>query len=157
MEEQRFWDIIEQASQDKVSIDNNELGDSLYDILKDLEVEDIVGFHLTILQLREQLKTPFMREIAYMMNYGDNDVAFEGFVNWVIVLGKARYLKAQHSPPYLLTLTDSKLFVVGRPYFPDLNYLCASTYFEKTDLDIEDWNNLISKGLKSIFINNYYS
>jgi hypothetical protein len=139
MDENRFWEIIEQSRREKNSIDVNEQGDSLLSILQSLPEKSIVQFHARMLVLREQLKTPFMRDIAFMMKYGDNDTAFEGFVNWVIVLEKAHYYKALNSPPYLLTIEDPKLFVVNRPYFPDLSLVAPTAYLEKHDGDMTDW------------------
>lgn len=149
MNEERFWNVIEQSRREKNSIDMNGQGDSLFFVLQTLPVKHIAEFHARMLVLREQLKSPFMREIAYMMKYGDNDTAFEGFVNWVVALGKAHYYKALNSPPYLLTIDDPKLFVVNRPYFPDLSSVAQEAYLQVTNGDLFDWltalKNLMGK------------
>jgi len=148
MSEEKFWKLIEQSNQEKKSVDKNEQGDALQEILQNFSESEIVGFHARMLMLKEKLKTLFMREIAFMMKYGDNDQAFDGFVNWVIVLGKAHYLKAQNSPPYVLTLDDPELFVVGKPYFQDLNYVALSAYFDDTHLELGDWVKALRKVMR---------
>lgn len=153
MSKEQFWKIIEQSNQEKLSVDKNEQGESLQKIIQELTESEIIGFHARMIMLREQLDTSFMREIAFMMKYGDNDHAFEGFVNWVIVLGKAHYLKVQNSPPHLLTLEDTKLFVINRPYFPELSLVAPSAYFERTNLDIGHW----VKALRSMLRRELYN
>lgn len=139
MNTQTFWNIIEQSIREKGSVDKNEQGDSLHEILQKYSVQDIISFHNHVIEHREQINTDFMRDIAFMMKFGDNDHAFEGFLNWVIALGKAHYHKAQNSPPHLLTLKDVNLFVVNQAYFPDLSLAGVASYLEKTDNDISDW------------------
>lgn len=145
MNKETFWNIIEGSIQEKDSIDKNEQGDYLLDILKQYSIDDIVGFHKLVVEYREQINTPFMRDIAYMMKFGDNDHAYEGFLNWVIALGEAHYQRAKESPSYLLTLDDPKLFVVSQAYFPDLSLTAVASYLEKTDNDISDWEDELNK------------
>lgn len=137
--EKQFWDLIERSINEKNSIDKNEQGDCLMNILAAQPVDKIAGFHNRMLLLREDLKSPMMRDIAFMMKYGDNEQAYEGFRNWVIALGETYYGKAKNSPAHLLTLDDPKLFVVGSAYFQDLNFVAQAAYFEKTDKDFGDW------------------
>ncbi len=90
-----------------------------------------------------------MRDIAFMMKFGDNDHAYQGFKNWVISLGEEHYLKAKKSPAYLLTLSDENLFVVGQAYFQDLNFVASGAFFEKTDLDFDDWHKALQNDIDS--------
>jgi len=143
--EKQFWKLIHQSIEQKQSIDKNEQGDCLMEILTSLSVEEIAGFHNRMIQLREDLNSPMMRDIAFMMKFGDNDHAYQGFKNWVISLGEEHYLKAKNSPAHLLTLSDENLFVVGQAYFQDLNFVASGAFFEKTDLDFDDWHNAIQK------------
>lgn len=139
MSENTFWTIIKQASVSKQSRDMNALGDRLMELLEERSVDDMAGFHNRMLLLKDSLKSPMMRDIAFMMGYGDNDTAYGYFLNWVIALGKEHYQKALNSPAYLLTLDDPKLFVVGQSGFEDLDYVAKAAFFEKTDLDFADW------------------
>src|SRR5690606_11329231 len=129
-----------QASVSKQSRDMNALGDSLMELLQERSVNDMSEFHNCTLFLKESLKSPMMRDIAFMMGYGDNDTAYGYFLNWVIVLGKEHYQKALNSPAYLLTLNKPELFVVGQSGFEDLDLVAQAAFFEKTDLDFEDWH-----------------
>ena len=137
--EKEFWKYIAQSIEQKPSEDKNEQGDCLMEILTNLSVEQIAGFHNRMLQLREELNSPLMRDIAFMMKFGDNNHAYEGFKNWVISLGEEHYHKAKKSPAYLLTLKDENLFVVCQAYFQDLNFVASGAFFEKTDLEFDDW------------------
>jgi hypothetical protein len=137
--EKQFWKIIQQSIEQKPSEDKNEQGDCLMEILTNLSVEQIAGFQNRMLQLREELNSPLMRDIASMMKFGDNNHAFEGFKNWVISLGEEHYNKAKNSPAYLLTLSDENLFVVGQAYFQDLSFVASGAFFDKTDLEFDDW------------------
>lgn len=137
--EKQFWELIQESIEQKNSIDKNEQGDCLMEILTNLPVEQIAGFHNRMLHLRDELNSNMMRDIAFMMKFGDNDHAYQGFKNWVISLGEEHYLKAINSPAYLLTLGDENLFVVGQAYFQDLNFVASGAFFDKTDLDFDDW------------------
>ncbi|WP_299111996.1 DUF4240 domain-containing protein [uncultured Winogradskyella sp.] len=157
MKEQKFWDIIEQSINEKKSVDKNEQGDALLRILCKYPVNDIAKFQKRLVKLRDEIDSPMLRDIAFMMKFGDNDHAFTGFKNWVISLGKEKYEKAKKSPAYLLTLDDPNLFVVGQAYLPDLNYVSQSAFFEKTNLDFDDWylalkneGNNIKKRMKTL-------
>jgi hypothetical protein len=110
----------------------------------------MAGFHHRMLLLKDSLKSPLMRDIAFMMGYGDNDTAYGYFLNWVIALGKEHYQKALKSPAYLLTLDNPELFVVGQSGFEDLDYVAQATFFEKTDLDFTDWHIALRKKIKCI-------
>lgn len=145
MKVNEFWKYINLSIEQKPSEDKNEQCDCLMEILTDLPVEQIAGFHNRMLHLREELNSHMMRDIAYMMNYGDNEHAYEGFKNWVISLGEEHYLKAKSSPAYLLTLKDENLFVVARAYFQDLNFVASGAFFEKTDLGFEDWYKVLKE------------
>ena len=138
MKEKEFWKYINLSLEQKPSEDKNEQGDRLMEILTDLPIEQIAGFHNRMLQLRDELHSNMMRDIAFMMNFGDNDHAYKGFKNWIISLGEEHYNKAKKSPAYLLTLNDENLFIVGQAYFQDLNFVASGAFFEKTDLDFED-------------------
>ena len=137
--EKQFWELIKESIKYKESFDKNLQGDCLMEILTDLPVEQIAGFHNRMLQLRGEINSPMMRDIAFMMKFGDNDHEFQGFKNWVISLGKEYYQKAKNSPTHLLTLSDENLFVVGQAYFQDLNFVSSGAFFDKTDLDFDDW------------------
>lgn len=137
--EKQFWELIQQSIEQKPSEDKNEQGDCLMEILTDLPVEQIAGFHNRMLQLREKLNSPLIRDIAFMMKFGDNNHAFQGFKNWVISLGEDHYKKAKNSPDHLLTLSDENLFVVGQAYFQDLNFVASGAFFDKTELEFDDW------------------
>lgn len=143
--EKQFWDLIERSINKKNSIDKNEQGDCLMDILANQPVDKIAGFHNRMVFLREELRSPMMWDIAFMMKYGDNEHAYEGFRNWVIALGEVHYRKAKNSPAHLLTLKDPNLFVVGRAYFQDLNFVAQAAFFEKTDKDFGDWYLTLEK------------
>ncbi|MBN8640680.1 MAG: DUF4240 domain-containing protein [Flavobacteriales bacterium] len=147
--EKQFWGLIQQSIEQKNSIDKNEQGDCLMEILTDLPVEQIAGFHNRMLQLREELNSPLMRDIAFMMKFGDNNHAFQGFKNWVISLGEEHYQKAKNSPAYLLTLSDENLFVVGQAYFQDLNFVASGAFFDKTDLEFDDWHIALQNDIDS--------
>lgn len=137
--EKQFWNFIERSIQEKNSVDKNEQGDCLMDILTSQPTVTIAGFHNRMICLREELRSPMMKDIAFMMKYGDNEHAYEGFRNWVIALGESHYKKAKNSPAYLLTLKEPNLFVVCRAYFQDLNFVAQAAFFEKTDKDFIDW------------------
>lgn len=147
--EKEFWKYIDQSIEQKPSEDKNEQGDCLMEILTNLSIEQIAGFHNRMLHLREELNSHMMRDIAYMMNYGDNDHAYQGFKNWVISLGEEHYNKAKNSPAYLLTLKDENMFVVCQAYFPDLNFVASGAFFEKTDLDFDDWHQALKNDIDS--------
>lgn len=147
--EKEFWKYIAQSIEQKPSEDKNEQGDCLMEILTDLPVEQIAGFHNLMLHLREELNSHMMRDIAYMMNYGDNDHAYQGFKNWVISLGEEHYNKAKNSSAYLLTLKDENLFVVRRAYFQDLNFVSSGAFFDKTGLDFDDWYKALENDMDS--------
>ena len=146
----QFWRLIERSIQEKNSFDKNEQGDCLMDILKNESIENIAGFHNRMIQLREEINLPMMKDIAFMMKYGDNEHAFEGFKNWVISLGEKHYNKAKLSPAHLLTLKDENLFVVGRAYFQDLNFVASGAFFEKTDLDFLEWEMALNIAKQNI-------
>jgi hypothetical protein len=145
MNEDTFWTIIAQASASKESSDMNALGDRLMELLQEGSVDAIAGFHTRMLLLKESLKFPMMRDIAFMMGYGDNDTAYGYFLSWVIALGKEHYQKALNSPAHLLTLEDPELFVAGRSGFEDLDLVAQAAFFEKTDLDFADWHIALKK------------
>ncbi len=147
--EKQFWKLIHQSIEQKQSTDKNEQGDCLMEILTSLSVEEIAGFHNRMIQLREDLNSPMMRDIAFMMKFGDNNHACQGFKNWVISLGEEHYLKAKNSPAHLLTLSDVNLFVVGQAYFQDLNFVASGAFFEKTDLDFDDWYKALKDDKKA--------
>lgn len=138
IEEERFWEILDTAWLTKESVDMNELGDRLMEVLTELEVQEIVGFHKRMLQLREGIRSPKMRDVATKMGYGDNGTAYQYFLNWVIAIGKEHYIKTKESPNYLLKLNDPKLFVIGQAGFEDLDHVAQAAFFEKVDLDVED-------------------
>lgn len=141
MKQEYFWNLIERSIQEKHSLDKNAQGDYLMELLTSLGTETQVGFHKQMVALREALDFPMMGDIAFMMGYKENETAYEGFRNWVISLGKAHYKKAKESPAHLLTLIDPNLFVVGRPYFPDLNFVASGAFYGKDDKDIFDWEH----------------
>ncbi|HNP66262.1 MAG TPA: DUF4240 domain-containing protein [Aequorivita sp.] len=143
--EKQFWDLIDRSINEKNSIDKNEQGDCLMNILAKQPIDKIAGFHNRMVLLREALRSPMMGDIAFMMKYGDNEHAYEGFRNWVISLGEGHYGKAKDSPAHLLTLVDPKLFVVGRAYFQDLNFVAQAAFFEKTGKDFGDWYLALEK------------
>ena len=145
--EKQFWELIQQSIEQKNSIDKNEQGDCLMEILNNLSVEEIAGFHNRMLHLRGELNSNMMRDIAFMMKFGDNDHAYQGFKNWVISLGEGHYLKAKNSPAYLLTLNDENLFVVCQAYFQDLNFVASGAFFEKTDLEFDDWHKALENDI----------
>lgn len=146
MNEDTFWTIIAQASASKESNDMNALGDRLMELLQERSVDDMAGFHNRMLSFKESLKSPMMRDIAFMMGYGDNDTAYGYFLNWVIALGKEHYQKTLNSPAHLLTLDDQKLFVAGQSGLEDLDLVAQAAFFEKTDLDFADWHIALKKG-----------
>jgi len=145
--EKEFWKYIAQSIEQKESLDKNLQGDCLMEILANLSVEKIAEFHNRMLHLREELNSPMMRDIAFMMKFGDNDHAFQGFKNWVISLGEEHYQKAKNSPAYLLTLSDENLFVVGQAYFQDLNFVASGAFFDKTDLEFDDWHKALENDI----------
>lgn len=145
MNEDTFWTIIKQATASKEGRDMNILGDRLVELLQERSVNDMAGFHNRMLSLKEYLKSPMMRDIAFMMGYGDNDTAYAYFLNWVIALGKEHYQKALNSPAHLLTLDNPELFVVGQTGFEDLDLVAQAAFFEKTDLDFADWHIALRK------------
>lgn len=138
MDEERFWEILDLAWATKESEDMNELGDRLMEILIELEVQEIAGFHKRMLQLRESIRSPRMRDVASKMGYGDNGTAHQYFLNWVVALGKEHFIKAKESPNYLLKLNDPKLFVIGQAGFEDLDHVAQAAFFEKADSAVED-------------------
>jgi hypothetical protein len=145
MNEDAFWTIITEAYASKQSRDMNALGDRLMELLQERSVGDMAGFHNRMLMLKEPLKSPMMRDIAFMMGYGDNDAAYGYFLNWVIALGKEHYYKAFKSPAYLLTLDNPQLFVVGQAGFEDLDHVAQAAFFANTDLDFADWHIALKK------------
>ena len=143
MQKDTFWKLIEQSIKEKNSIDKNDQGDCLMDILTKYPIKDMVGFHHKLITLRDELDSEAMREIATKMRYKGNETAYQGYRNWVISLGQKHYEKAKKSPKYLLTLDDPNLYVVGRAYFPDLNFVASGAYYTLTDKEISDWEELI--------------
>ena len=145
MKTETFWKLIAQSIEEKDTLDKNDQGDRLMEILTPLDTKTVVGFHKRMVELRKALDFPMMRDIAFMMGYKENPTAYEGFRNWVISLGEAHYKKAKKSPAHLLTLKDPNLFVVGRPYFPDLNFVSSGAFYTKTDKGILDWEGELEK------------
>ncbi|PQJ76486.1 DUF4240 domain-containing protein [Polaribacter glomeratus] len=145
METTQFWDIIEKSIVQKNSIDKNEQGDAILEILTTLKQNQILGFHQKLTDLKRELNTPQFNEIAFMMKYGDNRTALSGFKNWVISLGENHYKKTKQSPAHLLTLNDPKLFVVGRAYLNELDGLPQIAYEDnRTESDLE-WYAFVQK------------
>lgn len=145
MTKDTFWKLIEQSIKEKNSVDKNDQGDCLLDILFQRPINDMVGFHKRVIALRQELDSVAFRAIATKMRYNQNKTAYEGFRNWVIALGEKHYEKIKNSPEYILTLDDPNLYVVGRAYFPDLNFVASGTYYTLTDKDILDWDKLLNE------------
>lgn len=139
METEEFWKHIEASNQQKNSVDKNDQGDALLEILTQLDKDKILGFHLKLTELRKELDTPFFNNIAFMMKYGDNKTALSGFKNWVVALGEKHYEKTKKSPTHLLTLDDPKLFVVGRAYLNELDCIPKVAYEDIAKEDDLDW------------------
>ena len=121
MDDETFWNLIEQSNQEKTSIDKSNQGESLENLILNLSKFDKLGFFIMYKILYEELKIMGLEEIAVKMMPSDKDEVLEGFVNWVIVLGKAHYHKAKNTPQYLLTLDDPKLLINNKPYFPEFS------------------------------------
>jgi hypothetical protein len=139
MQTKQFWELIEASNQQKNTIDKNDQGDALLEILTKFDKDKILGFHLKLAELKKELNTPFFNDIAFMMKYGDNRIALSGFKNWVIALGEEHYEKTKKSPPHLLTLDDSKLFVAGRAYLNELDCIPKVAYEDIAKEDDLDW------------------
>ena len=143
MEANIFWKLIDRSIREKDSVDKNGQGDRLMEILGEYPTNDLVGFHKRAQQLSNELDTPMMGDIAFMMGHKDNPTAYQGFRNWIISLGKEHYEKARVSPAHLLSVDGPNLLVARRPYFPDLDFVASGAYYERADGDIPDWEGLL--------------
>lgn len=57
----------------------------------------------------------------------------EGFINWVICLGKKDYNKAKEDPTCLFNIKDEKQMVSGRAYMPELNQVTTAAFYSIDD------------------------
>ncbi len=140
-----FWNLIEESITMKNSTDKNDQGDTLMYLLTKFPIDQIVGFHNRAKSLREEIESPMMKDIAFMMKYGDNEHAYRGFKNWVISLGEEHFQKAKNSPAHLLTLKDPSLFVVCRAYFEDLDFVSSGAYYTISKEKDADWNTVLKR------------
>ena len=140
MKTAEFWNLINTSIEQKNSIDKNEQGDALLEILMKLNAQKILGFHNTLTELKKGLDKPEFNDIAFMMKYGDNNTALSGFKNWVVALGEEHYRKAKQSPAHLLTLDDPNLFVSGRAYLNDLDLVTSIAYDQISKEEDPEWH-----------------
>ena len=145
MKTSEFWNLINTSIEQKNSLDKNEQGDALLEILVKSNVQQILDFHNTLTALKKDLETPEFNDIAFMMKYGDNKTALSGFKNWVVALGEEHYRKAKQSPAHLLTLDDHNLFVAGRPYLNEIDLVASVAYDQVSKEQDPEWYVLVQK------------
>jgi len=109
MDEQKFWDLVEQAKSESGN-DLNHRPDALEKILSPLPLESIQAFQQRYEHLLIKANTWKLWGAAYVMNGGCSDDGFKYFRDWLISEGRALFERAIEDP-------DSLSSVPRREYF----------------------------------------
>lgn len=96
LEEDLFWQIIENSLQDSNNLQDQEI--HLSHELENLVAEDIIGFQLRLEYYLFALHTPEVWCAACIMNDDTNTDHFFYFKNWIISQGKDLFEKAIVNP-----------------------------------------------------------
>lgn len=134
MDEDRFWHIIEIAKRDSEDLDD--LVQNITKHIKNLPLEDVIGFNLQEEKLRFDSYTSEMWCAGYILNGGCSDDSFEYFRCWIIAQGRDLFYKAKENPDTLYELYDSEIEYYD---FEDLMYVASEVFEERTGKDIIDF------------------
>jgi hypothetical protein len=141
MDEDRFWEIIEQSRRrvDHAKVEN---GDEFHDqqtrqmreILMKLPLEDVIGFYARFDRLRDAAHKMPLWGAAYWLHGGCGDDSFMDFRGCLISLGKDVYRRVLKNP-------DELVDIVGGPDVPNLlsegfAYVPREVYRERTGQEI---------------------
>jgi len=124
MDEQQFWDIVEQAKSAS-GPDLDHRPEALEKILSPLPLESIQAFQQRYEHLLIKANSWKLWGAAYVMNGGCSDDGFKYFRDWLISEGKALFERAIEDP-------DSLSSVPHREYFELESFGYAAIHaFEK--------------------------
>ncbi|MEZ5774586.1 MAG: DUF4240 domain-containing protein [Hyphomicrobiaceae bacterium] len=99
MDLDRFWSLVGAS----LAADDGEYGqlEALQSALRELSLEEIVGFEMTFRRLLNEAYTWDLWGAAYVANGGCSDDGFEYFRRWLISRGRAVYEAALADPDSL--------------------------------------------------------
>ncbi len=133
MNQQQFWDIIQESLRAGNAEDQIEL---LSGLLEKLPKEELVDFDFIFRQLHEDCYTWDIWAAAYTIQGGCSDDGFIDFRSWLIAQGKEIFEKALKGSDSLAELGREKLEESEEG--EDFYYLAADAYQELTENEIEN-------------------
>lgn len=128
MDENYFWETVDAST--KYSHDQNQQLTFLMTSLKEMPLDDIVGFMLRMHQYQQDLYTPQLWCAGFLMNKGYcSEDGFEYFRSWIISNGKDTYYKAKDIPDSLVgNINPNKEFYD----FEEFGYAPSYAFTNKT-------------------------
>lgn len=133
MNEDIFWQIIADSRRGDPS--QEEQQEKLTAKLASLTPAEIIGFHLTMDRLLDDIHTSSTWCAAYIMNGGCSDDGFDYFCAWVLSLGKETYYVAKKDPDNLVSVMQEDS---DEHEFEDMLYVATEAYETKTGKSIYD-------------------
>ena len=100
MNEEAYWAIIDSSL--KTTRNQEEQGQFLLSMMKELTPQEMIGFYLRTCHLLNEAYTPEMWCAGHIMNTRCSDDGFEDFRYWVISRGKEVYYNATADPDTLV-------------------------------------------------------
>ena len=117
MDENRFWQIVESASEPDVCSVDDQCA-KIVNSLSGLNEEELVGFENVRLKLLNQLYVwPLLHANFIIQSYVSDDV-FEDFRHWIILNGRERYEQTLANPEAMadyVEVEDPIEEIVGEP------------------------------------------
>ncbi|MFV0181660.1 DUF4240 domain-containing protein [Empedobacter falsenii] len=137
LEEDLFWQIIENSL-----IDANNLQDQELALMQELDVltaEDIIGFQLRLDFFAYTLHLPEVWCASCIMNDGTNPEHFYYFKNWIISQGKELFEKAILNPDYLADFFEEGFNEDDLFEFETFHLIANNVFYCKFENDFFDF------------------
>jgi hypothetical protein len=131
MNENTFWDIIEDGTINQVEQTNQ-----INQKLNKLSLEELVGFRLRIDKLLSDSYNEKLWCAGYIMNGGCSDDGFEFFRLWIISKGKSIFYSVLNNPD---SLEEIKINEDEELEFENLWNLADNIFKEKTSQELDDF------------------
>jgi hypothetical protein len=124
MTRDEFWTIIDYS---KTQFLHDTHQQSLAEILRQLEPQELIDFNKIYHQLHAKAYTFNLWGAAYLINGGCSDDCFHYFRSWLISQGKDIFEASLLNPEYL-----AELELIEQPEFEEFEYVVLEVYEELT-------------------------
>lgn len=130
--EKEFWEIIEASlNNDEVIVGSIEQDEALIQILETKTIDELVGFQLRLLSLRDGLSKKHLRVIAEKLEYNGHLDVFDRFKNGIIASGKVFYYQAKDNAELLEGLLKTNPQILKNCYYEGLGLIASAVFYDK--------------------------